>query len=88
MGPLFPSGIVVLTRLLPKELHVAAVSLVASLGQVGGAALPFAIGALVHDHGIGVFRWVILIFTSVSLLIWIAFARLGRKSAVVMVGDR
>ncbi|KAF2634520.1 MFS general substrate transporter [Massarina eburnea CBS 473.64] len=70
MGPLFPSGIVVLTQLLPKELHVKAVSLVSSVGQVGGAALPFGIGAVVDSLGIGVFRWVLLVFSSVSLAIW------------------
>ena len=76
MGPLFPSGVVVLTRLLPGELHVAAVSFVASLGQVGGAFLPFAIGAVVEGLGIGVFRFAILVQTILSLFVWIAFARL------------
>lgn len=78
MGPLFPSGVVVLTRLLPGELHVAAVSFVASLGQVGGAFLPFAIGAVVQSLGIGVFRYAILLQTFLSLLVWIGFARLRR----------
>ncbi|EUC31294.1 hypothetical protein COCCADRAFT_101660 [Bipolaris zeicola 26-R-13] len=75
-GPLFPSGVVVLTRLLPAELHVAAVSFVASLGQIGGAVLPFAIGAVVQGLGIGVFRFAILVETLVALLVWFAFARL------------
>jgi fucose permease len=76
MGPLFPSGVVVLTRLLPPELHVAAVSFVASLGQVGGAFLPFAIGAVVEGLGIGVFRYAILLQTVLALGVWVAFARL------------
>lgn len=76
MGPFFPSGVVVLTRLLPKELHVAAVSFVASLGQVGGAFLPFAIGAVVQSLGIGIFRYAILLQTAVALGAWIAFSRL------------
>jgi fucose permease len=75
MGPLFPSGVVVLTRLLPSELHIAAVSFVASLGQVGGAFLPFAIGAVVQSLGIGVFRYAILLQTILSLAIWFAFAQ-------------
>ena len=76
MGPMFPSGVVILTRLLPGELHVAAVSFVASLGQVGGAFLPFAIGAVVQGLGIGVFRYAILVQTTLALLMWVAFARL------------
>jgi fucose permease len=76
MGPLFPSGVVVLTRLLPAELHVAAVSFVASLGQIGGAFLPFVIGAVVQGLGIGVFRFAILSETLLALLVWLAFAKL------------
>lgn len=76
MGPLFPSGVVILTRLLPGELHVAAVSFVASLGQVGGAFLPFAIGAVVQGLGIGVFCYAILVETVLALLVWVAFAKL------------
>lgn len=76
MGPMFPSGVVVLTRLLPSELHVAAVSFAASLGQVGSASLPFAIGAVVQGLGIGVFRYAILVQTVLALLVWFAFAKL------------
>jgi fucose permease len=79
MGPLFPSGVVVLSELLPRELHVAAVSFVASVGQIGGAALPFGIGAVVQGLGIGVFRWVILIFSCIALSVWIVFAQLRLK---------
>jgi fucose permease len=79
MGPLFPSGVVVLTRLLPKELHIAAVSFVSSLGQVGGAFLPFAIGAVVQNLGIGVFRYAILVQTILALTVWVAFARLRAR---------
>jgi fucose permease len=87
MGPLFPSGVVVLTRLLPAELHIAAVSFVASLGQVGGAFLPFAIGAVVQSLGIGVFRYAILVQTMLSLAVWIAFARVRMTVPVAEVRD-
>lgn len=76
MGPLFPSGVIVLTQLLPKELHVAAVSFVASLGQVGGALLPFGIGAVVEGLGIGVFKYAILVQSVLAMLLWVVFARL------------
>ncbi|KAH7095473.1 major facilitator superfamily domain-containing protein [Paraphoma chrysanthemicola] len=76
MGPMFPSGIVVLTRLLPAELHIAAVSFVSSLGQVGGAALPFAIGAVVDKLGIGIFQYAILMQTAAAVVVWLVFARL------------
>jgi len=88
MGPLFPSGVVVLTRLLPRELHIAAVSFVASLGQVGGALLPFAIGAVVQSLGIGVFRYAILLQTAIALAVWFAFARLRATAPIAHVDTR
>lgn len=80
MGPLFPSGVVVLSELLPRELHVAAVSFVASVGQIGGAALPFGIGAVVQGLGIGVFRWVILLFACIAICAWIIFSQSKPRS--------
>jgi fucose permease len=85
MGPLFPSGVVVLTRLLPGELHIAAVSFVASLGQVGAAFLPFAIGAVVQSLGIGVFRYAILVETVLALEVWILFSKL--RTAVLPISN-
>jgi fucose permease len=83
MGPLFPSGVIVLTQLLPKELHVGAVSFVASLGQVGGALLPFGIGAVVQGLGIGVFRFAILIQSVLAMSLWIAFSKLRPATAAI-----
>ena len=76
LGPLFPSGIVVLTRLLPKELHVGAVSFVASVGQLGAAFGPFAMGAMVQLLGIRTFQIFILALLVVALLVWLMFPRL------------
>lgn len=76
MGPLFPSGVIVLTQLLPKELHIAAVSFVASLGQVGGALLPFGIGGVVDGLGIGIFSYAILMQSVLAMILWVSFARL------------
>lgn len=75
-GPLFPSGLVMVTRLLPKDLHVASVSFVASVGQIGGALLPFGLGALAQALGIQVFQVVIFAQLIITLLLWISFPRL------------
>lgn len=75
MGPLFPSGIVLLARLLPKDLHVAAVSFVSSVGQLGGAFLPFVVGAMIQTLGIRVFQYVLVVQTVVTFLIWLGFSR-------------
>jgi fucose permease len=87
MGPMFPSGIVVLTRLLPGELHVAAVSFVASIGQVGGALLPFGIGAVVESLDIQVFKYAIIVLSAVALVLWVWFARLRAVKILDMRGE-
>lgn len=74
-GPLFPSAIVQLNLLLPRALHVPAVSLVASVGQVGGALLPFGLGALAQKVGIQVFEAAVFAQLAASLGIWALFPR-------------
>lgn len=73
LGPLFPSGIVAIARLLPRDLHVGAVSFVASVGQLGAALLPFALGSLAQWVGIRVFQVFILAMIAVTLLLWLLF---------------
>lgn len=86
-GPLFPSGIVVLAQLLPKELHIVAVSFVASVGQVGGALLPFGIGAVVEGVGIWVFQYATIVLSIVSLGLWVAFSRLRPMREVASLDE-
>ncbi|KAI6093666.1 MFS general substrate transporter [Hypoxylon rubiginosum] len=81
LGPLFPSGVFVATRLLPRELHVGAISFAVLIGQVGGALLPFALGALADTLGIQVFQAVVFAQLAVTLLIWLAFPRLPPGNA-------
>ncbi|KAI2629870.1 MFS general substrate transporter [Hypoxylon sp. NC1633] len=76
LGPLFPCGVVMVTRLLPRKLHVEAISFVVLIGQVGGALLPFALGALAENLGIQVFQVVVFVQLVGTLLIWLAFPRL------------
>lgn len=73
LGPVFPSGVVLLAQLLPRPLLVGAVSFVAAVGQVGAAVSPFVLGALAQALGIYVFQGFILALLAVTLLIWVLF---------------
>ncbi|TVY68755.1 Bypass of stop codon protein [Lachnellula suecica] len=75
MGPMYPSGVVVLTRQLPAELHVAAVSFTASAGQAGAAILPFTIGVVIQTLGIGVFPAAVIVLSILALLAWLPASR-------------
>ncbi|CAN8097690.1 unnamed protein product [Discula destructiva] len=92
LGPLFPSGIVVLARALsPGEGLVGAVSFVASVGQLGAAALPFALGALATWVGdIEVFQAFIFALLVGTLGVWLLFSYHygGRAGELVSPGLR
>ena len=51
IGPFFTTGISVATKLMPWQLHVAAVGFMATTGQAGSAAFPFLTGAVAAKVG-------------------------------------
>ncbi|KAK2059677.1 major facilitator superfamily transporter [Colletotrichum caudatum] len=83
MGPLFPSCIVEMVNLLPRGLHVGAVSFVASVGQVGGAVLPYLLGVITQAIGLWVFPYMLLAQFAVMLLVWMLSLTLSVKEAEV-----
>lgn len=74
LGPLFPSAIVLLVQLLPRHLHVRAVSVVALVGQVGAALLPFGLGVMAEVVGIQLLPLVVFICLAAMLVLWGWFA--------------
>ncbi|KAK7978410.1 hypothetical protein PG988_005900 [Apiospora saccharicola] len=75
LGPLFPSAIVLLVQLLPRHLHVRAVSVVALVGQVGAALLPFGLGVMAEVIGIQLLPLVVFVCLAIMLVLWGWFAR-------------
>lgn len=76
LGPLFPSGVVMVTRQLPKHLHVSALAIAAAVGQIGGAFSAFAVGALTQHWGVQVFQVVIFGLLLLVLSSWLSFPKL------------
>jgi fucose permease len=76
LGPLFPSGVVILAKLLPKHLHVSALAIAAAVGQIGGALSPFAVGALTQHWGVQIFQVIIFGLLLLVLLCWLSFPSL------------
>lgn len=72
LGPLFPAAIVMLTKLVPRHQHVAAIGVAAATGSGGAAVLPFAVGALAETKGVEVLQPFILGFSAVILLLWLS----------------
>ncbi|OQE31723.1 hypothetical protein PENSTE_c001G06847 [Penicillium steckii] len=70
LGTIFPGVVVVGTRLLPKNLHVAAIGFAAAFSMGGGAVFPFMIGAIAQAKGVSVLQPVLLAMLAVALGIW------------------
>ncbi|EPQ52641.1 MFS general substrate transporter, partial [Gloeophyllum trabeum ATCC 11539] len=51
LGPIYPCTMSVVTRILPKHLHVSSLSLISALGSSGGAAVPFTVGIIAQFKG-------------------------------------
>ena len=80
LGPIFPTGIVMITRLMPRELHVDAVATVNVVGQIGGALFPFVVGALADRLGIQSLQPFVFVLLICVLVFWWCFPKIpGRK---------
>lgn len=78
IGPLFPSGVVAATKLLPRELHVAAIGFAAALGGGGAAVLPFAVGAVAQARGVQSLQPIVLALLVVLLGIWLCLPKIPK----------
>lgn len=76
LGPMYPSGIILLAKKVSTQAKVGAVAAAGAMGQVGGALAPLAIGFLADSFGIGRMLDVILGLSFVLLTMWLAFCRL------------
>ncbi len=75
LGPIFPTTIALLSRLVPNKLVASAIGFVASLASMGAALFPWLAGNLAQAVGL----WIILPYaiglSVVMLFLWIAFSR-------------
>lgn len=79
IAPFFPIVIVILTRTLPSDLHVAAVGFSAAVGASGATVLPFATGAIAQSKGVGVLQPIILALLIAVLIIALLMPSLPSK---------
>lgn len=79
LGPLFPAAIVAMTKLLPKNLHVAAVGFAAAFGASGACVMPFAVGAIANAAGVKVLQPIVLGALVVCLGVWVFIPKLPKQ---------
>ncbi|KAL5088250.1 hypothetical protein Trisim1_006702 [Trichoderma cf. simile WF8] len=75
IGMLMPSGIRVMTKLLPPEKHLVSVGFATAFAVSGSAVFPFAVGALAEAYGVEVLQPVALALFGLQLVLWLFISR-------------
>jgi fucose permease len=79
LGPMFPGGVMMAAKLLPKHIHVSALGFALALGGTGGTVFPFAIGAIAAKKGVNVLQPIILALIAITAMIWLSFPRIQKR---------
>jgi len=82
MGPMFPTAIVLVTKLLPRSLHVGTIGFGTAFGGSGGAVFPFLVGAIAQRKGVKTLQPIILALLVVIAGLWVCMPRNGKKDEV------
>ncbi|KAK5996926.1 Bypass of stop codon 6-like protein [Cladobotryum mycophilum] len=80
IGMIMPSGIRMMTKLLPHEKHIVSVGFATAFAVSGSAIFPFIVGALAQSFGVQVLQPVILVLFGLQLLLWLFISRQKFKS--------
>ncbi|ODQ59944.1 hypothetical protein WICANDRAFT_78570 [Wickerhamomyces anomalus NRRL Y-366-8] len=75
MGPLFPTSTVALMKLLPVNLRVGSMGVVATLSGSGSALFPFFIGTITHLTKLDYLPIYICFLTAGYLVIWLSIPK-------------
>ncbi|TAQ86579.1 hypothetical protein B7494_g5092 [Chlorociboria aeruginascens] len=81
MGPMFPTAIVLITKLLPRSLHVGTIGFATAFGGSGGAIFPFAVGAIAQAKGVKALQPVILSLLTILAILWFCLPRRAKKDS-------
>ncbi|KAL6880886.1 major facilitator superfamily domain-containing protein [Trichoderma novae-zelandiae] len=75
IGMIMPSGIRLMTQLLPPEKHLVSVGFATAFAVSGSAVFPFAVGALAEAYGVEVLQPVALALFGAQLGLWLFISR-------------
>ncbi|EPS39576.1 hypothetical protein H072_6646 [Dactylellina haptotyla CBS 200.50] len=81
IGPFFPVGISLASKLLPRNLHAGAIGFMSIFGSGGGAVFPFITGAIASKKGVQVLQPILCALFVVQVLLWISIPRVRKAAA-------
>jgi fucose permease len=76
---MFPTAIVLVTKLLPRSLHVGSIGFATAFGGSGGAIFPFIVGAIAQAKGVKTLQPVILALLAAITGLWFVLPRGAEK---------
>ncbi|KAJ2996153.1 hypothetical protein NUW58_g1065 [Xylaria curta] len=79
-GPMYPAAVVLMTKLLPRSLHVGAIGFVTAIGGTGSALLPFAVGAIAQAKGVQTLQPIIIAICGTLAVLWFILYRVTSRS--------
>lgn len=80
LGPYFPAGVSVGTKLLPKDIHTPALSFIFVVGQSGGTLFPVITGVIAAKAGVGVLQPIVIGLIVAMAASWAMVPRIYRNS--------
>ncbi|KAF3914191.1 hypothetical protein ABW20_dc0100835 [Dactylellina cionopaga] len=78
IGPFFPVGISLATKLIPRELHAGSIGFMTVLGSAGGAVFPFLTGAVASKKGVQVLQPILCALFVMQAVLWISIPRVKK----------
>jgi fucose permease len=88
LGPVFTTAVVLIIKLLPKDLHVGAVGFATAFGGSGGALFSFIFGAIAQSKGVKSLQPVVLCLLAAIAALWLLLPRIGKKDGDESQDDR
>jgi fucose permease len=76
---MFPTAIVLVTKLLPRSLHVGSIGFATAFGGSGGAIFPFIVEAIAQVKGVKTPQPVIVALLAAISGLWFELPRGGGK---------
>jgi fucose permease len=79
MGPLWSTSMVLVAKIMPRDLHVGSIGFATAFGGSGGAVFPFMVGAIAQRRGVKSLQPVVTALLLAIGALWCWLPRAGRK---------
>lgn len=80
LGPVYPCATAILSRLLPRNIQIPAISFVTSMGSSGGALIPLVTGLMAQKLGTVVLHPIVLVSCATMLAAWSFLPRVSKRA--------